>query len=101
MSNNDNMAELLNGLQALIRQATRPMPTSSDGLYDSDVIPKAIKPSVVQDLLSQIQRTPDNVELLLQLEQVLLSGGLVDDRKYVVCFYTDFAKVVEKLHVWT
>jgi linoleate 8R-lipoxygenase/9,12-octadecadienoate 8-hydroperoxide 8R-isomerase len=73
--------------QQLINASARPVPGRyGDGRYDADVDPKPTKGSIRQDIESQLERIPQDLDLMIDTAIMnIKDAGYEDDRKYLVC----------------
>jgi hypothetical protein len=86
--------------QQLIKASARPVPGRyGDGRYDADVDPKPTKGSIRQDIESQLERIPQDLDLMINTAiMIVKDAGYADDRKYLVCpARTRLTGQVEKL----
>ena len=80
-----SLMDKINQLIQLINAYFRPLPPRfGDGRYDSDVSPEDLKTGIIQDLVAQGNRIPEDIDLLINVLHTEAQGGYQDDKKYVV-----------------
>jgi hypothetical protein len=73
---------LLSLVEAVLRTPLSPL---GNGLTNGEAEPAKFKETgIIQDLLSQGKRIPEDLDLLLGILQTMRARGLVDDREYIV-----------------
>ncbi|RDW83399.1 hypothetical protein BP5796_04890 [Coleophoma crateriformis] len=76
----------INGsIRTVVDTVLKPVPTATDGRYDSEAVPVATQTGLISDILSQLnlKRVPENLALIEKFVQTKRNGGLIDDKTYL------------------
>lgn len=73
-----------NGIKTAVDQVLKPAPDAHDGKYQSEAIPTTERSGFIPDLLSQLNRLPQDAEVFSRLIMALKKGSLTDDKQYGV-----------------
>ena len=75
-------------LKAPFRHGNKSIDTTDENYERSGLADlRRLRNSIINVLLSQSKRVPDDLHLCLQLIDAKLAGGYEDDSKYLVCPY--------------